>query len=530
MLRPARRPRRARPLARLRPDPARRAALAAPRRARARARTAGCCATSAASTARGSTASRVDARTAAARRRRGRDVRLVARLPRRGAPSDPALAGGRARGCATSPISPRARTSRPAQLARQSRILGVLTRAAAAVVATPTAPRACSTTLLGHLLEAVPASRGAGGALRGRPARGGGGRGARARGRGRPWPIDPAVAERVLRAPGGVPRAARREPATAACAPCCARRCGSAAPAPSPERIAGCVVLEGPADPTPFDEEHLQLVTAVANLAASRLESLRLREENADKRRLEEDLRGAARIQAEPAARGDARARRAGSSPASSRLCSAVGRGLLRLRRRRRRPAPRARRRGRQGPRGRAADGLAARRGAGALARAASRSPRIVARGQRQPARRRCPPNRFATLFLARLDTATGEVTWVNAGHAAALLVRADGGHEVARGHRHHPRRLRGRLVGRGATSLGRRRRARAAVRRRRRGRARGGERARPRAAGGRRPRDGRRLAPRRSWRRCRRPPRQSLGGERRADDHTFVVLRRDRH
>jgi hypothetical protein len=45
-------------------------------------------------------------------------------------------------------------------VARQSRILGVLTRAAAAVVATPTA-EALLDTLLGHLLEAVPASRGA---------------------------------------------------------------------------------------------------------------------------------------------------------------------------------------------------------------------------------------------------------------------------------------------------------------------------------------------------------------------------------
>jgi serine phosphatase RsbU (regulator of sigma subunit) len=41
------------------------------------------------------------------------------------------------------------------------------------------------------------------------------------------------------------------------------------------------------------------------------------------------------------------------------------------------------------------------------------------------------PPNRFATLFLARADTATGEVLWVNAGHAAPLVARSDGSHEV---------------------------------------------------------------------------------------------------
>jgi sigma-B regulation protein RsbU (phosphoserine phosphatase) len=41
------------------------------------------------------------------------------------------------------------------------------------------------------------------------------------------------------------------------------------------------------------------------------------------------------------------------------------------------------------------------------------------------------PPNRFATLFLARADTVTGEVVWVNAGHAAPLVARRGGTHEV---------------------------------------------------------------------------------------------------
>ena len=45
--------------------------------------------------------------------------------------------------------------------------------------------------------------------------------------------------------------------------------------------------------------------------------------------------------------------------------------------------------------------------------------------------RQTVPPNRFATLFLARVDTATGEVLWVNAGHAGPLVARADGSHEV---------------------------------------------------------------------------------------------------
>ena len=41
------------------------------------------------------------------------------------------------------------------------------------------------------------------------------------------------------------------------------------------------------------------------------------------------------------------------------------------------------------------------------------------------------PPNRYATLLLARLDTGSGAISWVNAGHASPLLVRADGAAEV---------------------------------------------------------------------------------------------------
>ena len=48
--------------------------------------------------------------------------------------------------------------------------------------------------------------------------------------------------------------------------------------------------------------------------------------------------------------------------------------------------------------------------------------------------RQTVPANRYATLFLARLETATGELRWVNAGHAGPLVARADGSHEVLEG------------------------------------------------------------------------------------------------
>jgi sigma-B regulation protein RsbU (phosphoserine phosphatase) len=195
---------------------------------------------------------------------------------------------------------------------------------------------------------------------------------------------------------------------------------------PSLERSAGCVVLEGPPGGAPFDEEQLKLVTAVANLAASRLESLKLREANADKRRLDEDLRGAARIQhsllpeAAPAVAGFELA-------GSSRLCSAVGADyydfvaddaelLLAL--------------GDVAGKGLAAALLMA--SLRAAVRALWREPLPVSRimsAINGSLRQAVPPNRFGTLVLARLDVASGLITWANGGHEAALLVRPDGGH-----------------------------------------------------------------------------------------------------
>jgi len=194
------------------------------------------------------------------------------------------------------------------------------------------------------------------------------------------------------------------------------------------QRAAGCVVLEGPTGETPFDEEHLKLVTAVANLAASRLESLKLRESNADKRRLEEDLRGAARIQHSllpeetPELAGYELA-------ANSRLCSAVGADyydfvsdgvdlLIAL--------------GDVAGKGLAAALLMA--SLRAAVRALWREPlpvRQIVKAINANLRHAVPPNRFGTLILARLEIATGWLTWVNAGHEAALLALPDGGHAM---------------------------------------------------------------------------------------------------
>jgi sigma-B regulation protein RsbU (phosphoserine phosphatase) len=345
-------------------------------------------------------------------------------------PSDPELLAAGARLRDVTELATRSDIEAGA-LARHSRILGVLTRAAAAVVATPSAESLLDT-LLGHLLEAVPAHRGAfvlfeAGAPRGgvpaKPTL------AAARAvQGAPPPgVEPVVAERLFRAQSAffAPRVAAEDGTVRSVL--CAPLWFSGAP-PDPERIAGCVALEAPVDPSPFQEEHLHLVTAVANLAASRLESLRLREENADKRRMEEDLRGAARIQQSllpeetPLLPGWELA-------GSSRLCSAVGADyydfsqddgglLLAL--------------GDVAGKGLAAALLMASLRAAVRARWREGDPlsQVLARVN-EILLQTVPPNRFATLFLARADTATGDVVWVNAGHAAPLVARSDGTHEV---------------------------------------------------------------------------------------------------
>jgi len=198
-------------------------------------------------------------------------------------------------------------------------------------------------------------------------------------------------------------------------------------PSEGSDRVVGFVALEGAPDSAPFDGEHLNIVTAVANLAASRLESVHLRAEAADRRRLEEDLLGAARIQASLLPE-EAPALQGFEVAGASRLCSAVGADyydfalgtdelLLAIG-------------------DVAGKGLAAALCMAAL-RAAVRAiwwehdplPRLLGRINENLCQT-LPPNRFATLFLARLEPSRAELTFVNAGHAAPLLVGA-GGAEV---------------------------------------------------------------------------------------------------
>ncbi len=309
-------------------------------------------------------------------------------------------------------------------LTRQGRLLGILTRAAGVLVASPNEGELLDA-LLTHLLDAIPASRGAVALLENDPflpavvaTRSGEDE--------TPMTIDPGVAERVLG--GRSALLAPRVPGegetvrSVMCAPL-----WFSGPGEGTDRVVGLVVLEAPSEPTPFEIEHLSLVSAITNLAASRLESVRLREETAEKRRLEADLRGAARIQAsllpeeEPSLDG-------WNIGGSSRLCSAVGADyydfalerdelFLAL--------------GDVAGKGLAAALLMAtlRAAVRALWAEPGPLPQLVSTINDNLVQT-LPPNRYATLFLARLQPASGELAYVNAGHVAPLVIRAEGGTE----------------------------------------------------------------------------------------------------
>jgi phosphoserine phosphatase RsbU/P len=172
-----------------------------------------------------------------------------------------------------------------------------------------------------------------------------------------------------------------------------------------------------------FDEDDLMVVTALANLAAAKIENTRLLEESLEKRRLEEDVARAAEIQARLLPSG---------SPAlpgwglvgSTRPCHTIGgdyydfeleEGQLLL-----------------------ALGDVSGKGMGAallmaVLRAAVRgqwAERDLSEAVGRINRVLCanvPANKYVTFFLGRLDPATGALRYVNAGHNPPLLVRADG-------------------------------------------------------------------------------------------------------
>lgn len=172
-----------------------------------------------------------------------------------------------------------------------------------------------------------------------------------------------------------------------------------------------------------FGEDDLRIVTAISNVAASKIENVRLIEESLEMRRLEEDIRVAAEIQRGLLPRGAPQV--PGYDLAgSNRPCHTVGgdyydfayeRGQLRM-----------------------ALGDVSGKGIGAallmtVLRAAVRAHWAEGTLAEAVARinstvcQNVPENKFVTFCLAQLDPESGVLTYVNAGHNPPLLVRRDG-------------------------------------------------------------------------------------------------------
>jgi serine phosphatase RsbU (regulator of sigma subunit) len=328
----------------------------------------------------------------------------------------------------TSPQTPEALA--PEELVRQTRILDILSRAAGALVAHRPLEELVEL-VLDELLDVTPADRGALVLLEGEP----------------PVPVVKASRSRVGPPIAVISRTIARKVVGERLALLIPRviedatyankesivgagiRSAMAAPlwltsAPDEEGdVIGLVYLdtcqEGPA----FGEEDLRVLTALANLAATRIASARLQETSLNKKHLAADLKRAAQIQSSflpscpPSVPGYDLAGeiRSGGAVGADYYDFEIDRGDLLL-----------------------VLGDVAGKGTGAailmtLLRAAVRAHwtdgvpgEVMARINRNLVQS-VPANRYATLFLGRLTPETGRLRFVNAGHHPPLLLREDG-------------------------------------------------------------------------------------------------------
>jgi sigma-B regulation protein RsbU (phosphoserine phosphatase) len=189
------------------------------------------------------------------------------------------------------------------------------------------------------------------------------------------------------------------------------------------ESVIGVVYLDSREHTHTFSEEDLELVTALASVAAAKIENARLLEESLEKRRLEEDMRVAAEIQrsmlpkASPLITGYDVA--AGTEP-----CRAVGGDYFDFHVTKDRLT--------------FVLGDVSGKGTGAalimtILRAAVRdhwldeSLRSALGEMNMVITQNVPANKYVTFFLGRLDLNTGELEYVNAGHNAPILSRGSG-------------------------------------------------------------------------------------------------------
>jgi phosphoserine phosphatase RsbU/P len=170
----------------------------------------------------------------------------------------------------------------------------------------------------------------------------------------------------------------------------------------------------------PFTESDLQVLTVLANFAATKIESSRLAEENMEKRRLEEDMRLAAEIQASllPQAAPKVQGYEICGITRPSRTVGGDYYDFLV-----------------DGERLHVALGDVSGKGLGAAmlmvalratVRAYWRDEKLAAAVARMNDvfNQTVPFDKYATFFVGRLDVASGRLAYVNAGHNRPLLIR----------------------------------------------------------------------------------------------------------
>jgi phosphoserine phosphatase RsbU/P len=319
------------------------------------------------------------------------------------------------------------------QLVKDDRVLGSLSRVTSALVGTSALPDIYAK-LLDLVLEVIPAERGAIMMLEGDP-NAPKVKAARSRSGGVIDHVSSSIARKVVEGRMSLllrdvfeDISLRDQPSiiadpirAAMCAPLwLAMKPGDAG------TVLGFVYLDSHTR-DPFTESDLQVLTVLANFAATKIESARLAQENMDKRRLEEDMRLAAEIQASLLPQEAPRVQGYDVSGVT-RPSRTVGGDyydfLL------------------DGARLHLALGDVSGKGLGAamlmvalratvraywredaLARAVGRMNEVF--------NQTVPYDKYATFFVGRLDVSTGQLSYVNAGHNRPLLIRAAGPVEV---------------------------------------------------------------------------------------------------
>jgi len=318
----------------------------------------------------------------------------------------------------------------PEELVRQNRILGVLSEAARALIVHRPLPELFEK-VLDLLFESVPAQRGAIMLLEGDPP-GPIIKASRSR-QGEPIArLSRSIVRRVLEKKEALLISSVMDDASfstqdsilatgirsAMCAPLWYTATGI-----EQDAVIGLVYVDSLMASHSFSEEDVRILTALANVAAAKIENSRLLEESIEKRRLEEEMRTAAEIQRgllpefAPTVPGY-------GVVGSNWPCRTVGGDYYDF--------------GMDGGSLHFALGDVSGKGTGAallmtVLRAAVRGHW----GEGEPAdavtrinRTVCQnvtPGKYVTFFMGRLDPATGRVAYVNAGHNPPLVVRADG-------------------------------------------------------------------------------------------------------